>query len=152
MSYRRYAGLYWCYLDAVEPDVSNYQAVFWISNACNRARLPFEQIVLEDVLRRAVDELSDQARSKGLVLQLEIERNLPSVLGDAQQLGQALVNLVENAVKFTPSGGKVEVRVEVDKTQVVIHVSDTGIGIPVEEQQRVFEPVLSRASKRVLFT
>jgi signal transduction histidine kinase len=99
----------------------------------------FEQIVLEDVLRRAVDELSDQARSKGLDLQLELDKDLPYVLGDAQQLGQALVNLVENAVKFTPSGGKVVVRADVDKTQVVIHVSDTGVGIPSDEQQRVFE-------------
>lgn len=139
--------------DIFTEDMRNYISVIWmqlnrmyriISGILDLERVQsgtpaFEQIVLEDVLRRAVDELADQARGKGLTLRLENENNLPSVLGDAHQLGQALINLVENAVKFTPSGGDVLVRVEVDKSQVVIHVSDTGIGIPVEEQHRVFE-------------
>jgi len=99
----------------------------------------FEVCALEPVLRRVVEEMSDQAQAKGLALCLEIDEGLPSILGDSQQLAQALINLIENAIKFTPTGGAITVKAESQKKQVVVHVKDTGIGIASEEQPRVFE-------------
>jgi signal transduction histidine kinase len=101
--------------------------------------LAVEECVIEDLLGRAVVDLADQARTKGLTLELEIREKLPSVLGDAQQLNQAFANLVDNAVKFTPPGGQVCVRAQATRKLVCIDVTDTGIGIPAEDQARVFD-------------
>lgn len=63
-----------------------------------------------------------------------------AVLADADRLQQILLNLLTNAIKFTPSGGRVAVRCERAGDRVRIHVEDTGIGIPAEQAERVFEP------------
>ncbi|MBZ5741027.1 ATP-binding protein [Nocardioides mangrovi] len=61
------------------------------------------------------------------------------VLGDRAQLDRVLINLLSNAVKFTEDGGRIECRTEVRDSEAVLVVSDTGIGIPVEEQSELFE-------------
>jgi signal transduction histidine kinase len=72
------------------------------------------------------------------------------VAGDEDKLRQVLINLVDNAVKYSPDGGAVEVRVEPNSTNVSVAVSDHGLGIPIAEQQRIFgkfyrvDPQLSR--------
>ena len=58
---------------------------------------------------------------------------------DVVKLQQVLSNLLSNAVKFTPEGGRVLLKVEADKTHVVLTVTDTGVGIAAEEQELVFE-------------
>jgi signal transduction histidine kinase len=60
------------------------------------------------------------------------------VLGDAQRLGQACDNLISNAIKFTPRGGSVTVSLEVIDGKAVITVSDTGMGIPEDELDKLF--------------
>ncbi len=60
------------------------------------------------------------------------------VLGDRDMLERVVVNLVGNAVKFTPDGGQVDVRLDVDGDHASLSVSDTGIGIPADEQERLF--------------
>jgi two-component system, OmpR family, phosphate regulon sensor histidine kinase PhoR len=98
----------------------------------------FEMCALEDALGRVVLDMADQARTKGLTLRLQIQDELPAILGDAQQLGQAFTNLVDNAIKFTAEG-EVFVQAETEAEQVVVRVVDTGIGIPAHEQRRIFE-------------
>lgn len=99
----------------------------------------FENCALGDVLRRVVSELGDQAQAKGLELELAMADELPLVTGDSQQLTQALTNLVENAVKFTPAGGQVVVTAQGDEQGVMVDVADTGIGIRAEDQSKIFE-------------
>ena len=62
-----------------------------------------------------------------------------TVRGDETQLTSMFSNLVENAVKYTPVGGRVEVTAESDESEVVVRVSDTGIGIPEKSLARIFE-------------
>ena len=62
-----------------------------------------------------------------------------TVRGDETQLTSMFSNLVENAVKYTPVGGRVEVTAESDEGEVVVRVSDTGIGIPEKSLARIFE-------------
>src|ERR687897_3503392 len=62
-----------------------------------------------------------------------------TVGGDETQLTSMFSNLVENAVKYTPVGGRVEVTAESDESEVVVRVSDTGIGIPEKSLARIFE-------------
>ena len=64
---------------------------------------------------------------------------VPVVLGEAARLAQLLDNLVSNAIKFTPAGGNVVVRVRGATDLVSVEVSDTGIGIPDSERERLFE-------------
>jgi PAS domain S-box-containing protein len=72
-------------------------------------------------------------------LALEIEDDVPSVRADRNQLQQVLGNLVDNAVKYSPDGGDVRLRIERSGGSVRFSVSDTGLGIPQSEQRRIFE-------------
>jgi PAS domain S-box-containing protein len=75
----------------------------------------------------------------GVTLSIKTSKQLPPVAADEQQLRQVLVNLVENAVKYSPEGGPVEVKVTKGERGVRWAVSDEGLGIPASERRRVFE-------------
>jgi two-component system phosphate regulon sensor histidine kinase PhoR len=79
------------------------------------------------------------AERQGVSLRVEIEPRLPAVRGDEARLGQVVVNLVHNAVKFSPDGGEVVVRARAAKGEVVTSVQDHGVGVPKIAQTRVFE-------------
>jgi two-component system phosphate regulon sensor histidine kinase PhoR len=79
------------------------------------------------------------AERHGVRLRLDAPEPAPHVRGDAARLGQALLNLIHNAVKFSPPGGEVVVRVRPDRGAVTVAVVDRGPGIPVTAQPRIFE-------------
>jgi signal transduction histidine kinase len=93
---------------------------------------------LASLARDALEVARPFAEREGVSLTLDCEA-LPSVVGDPGRLGQGLDNLIHNAVKFTPNGGRVEVRLERCGDRALIEVRDTGVGIPVAEQARLFE-------------
>jgi two-component system phosphate regulon sensor histidine kinase PhoR len=74
-----------------------------------------------------------------VTFRIETPAGLPPIRGDAARLGQVVVNLVHNAVKFSPDGGEIAIRTAVDDRQVVTSVQDHGIGIPRSSRDRVFE-------------
>ena len=78
------------------------------------------------------------AESKGVALQFSMEGE-HSVLCDAQHMENALTNLLDNAVKYTPEGGRVEVGLRLEEERAWIDISDTGIGIPAADLDRIFE-------------
>jgi signal transduction histidine kinase len=80
------------------------------------------------------------AQERDVTLQFELGANPGIVLADAAQLDRALLNVLSNAVKFTPNGGRVTVTADRLGDEVVIAVSDTGVGIPLEEQANLFTP------------
>jgi two-component system phosphate regulon sensor histidine kinase PhoR len=63
----------------------------------------------------------------------------PTVLGDPDKLRQVLANLVDNAVKYSPDGGQVEIRLRRERSSCLIDVADEGLGIPADEHERIFE-------------
>jgi len=73
-------------------------------------------------------------------LDTDFETPGPPILADRERFEQILLNLLSNANRFTPAGGRIIVRVRADEDEVIIGVSDTGPGIPSEEQQHIFEP------------
>ena len=87
----------------------------------------------------AAERLRLFADRQGVDLQVETASDLPSVRGDAMRLGQVVVNLVHNAVKFSPDGGVVAVRTETWGDDVVVSVQDHGVGVPRGAQARIFE-------------
>lgn len=86
-----------------------------------------------------IARLSLQAEQAGLTLINEVDNYLPECLFDSERIGQVLTNLIENAQKATPPGGTITVSSELHETEIWIRVCDTGIGIPAEEQGKVFQ-------------
>jgi PAS domain S-box-containing protein len=78
------------------------------------------------------------ARAKSIDLGLEISAGVPAVLADRSALERAIMNLVSNAVKFTPEGGTVRLRASRDRANAVFAVSDTGMGMSAEDKDRLF--------------
>jgi signal transduction histidine kinase len=78
------------------------------------------------------------ADSRGIELSWKVER-LPKLNGDRARLAQVLDNLLSNGLKFTPSGGRVDVRLSATHGVALLEVEDTGVGIPVDEQEHLFE-------------
>ncbi|MFN8501560.1 ATP-binding protein [Kouleothrix sp.] len=83
--------------------------------------------------------LSLQAEQNGLELVNAIDMNLPECIFDSERIGQVLNNLIENAIKATPPGGTITLRSELYANEVWIRVYDTGVGIPKEEQEKIFQ-------------
>ncbi|ADW22601.1 MULTISPECIES: ATP-binding protein [Thermus] len=110
-------------------------------------RLKSERVDLKALLLQVAEEMRPLARRKGIALRLILPKREAWVYGDREWLYQAVLNVVNNAIKYTPEGGRVAVRLLVGPEQYGIAVSDTGPGIPKEEQERVFEPFY-RASTR----
>jgi PAS domain S-box-containing protein len=93
---------------------------------------------LHEVASESVDALRPTAVERGINLKLGTER-LPAVTADRDRVGQAIDNLVSNALKFTPPGGSVDVCLRSRDDVAVVEVSDTGLGMSEEDRQRVFD-------------
>jgi signal transduction histidine kinase len=92
------------------------------------------------VARSAVAVVGEKAHRLGVTLSLELPDRLPTVEGDADRLQQVVVNLLDNALKFTPAGGEVQVRASAHGGQVMLRVLDEGRGLADEEAAQAFEP------------
>jgi two-component system phosphate regulon sensor histidine kinase PhoR len=101
--------------------------------------LALKSVDIPEVLANAVARLHPQAERAGLQLDLEIAGPLPPVEGDAQQLERVVVNLVHNALKFTPAGGKIRVSAGRTEDGLTVEVEDNGAGILPEDVPRIFE-------------
>ncbi len=86
-------------------------------------------VALGHVVERALSMTRDSAMANGLCLDVDVAADLPAAEGDERRLLQVMLNLLSNAVKFTPEGGTVAIKAEVDAETVTIRVTDTGIGI-----------------------
>ncbi|WP_439598900.1 PAS-domain containing protein [Falsiroseomonas sp.] len=105
-----------------------------------RLELNETPVALGPLLQGAGDAVAEAARQAGLTLTLEVPPGLPRLRSDAGRLHQLLVNLLSNAAKFTPSGGRITLSAKVTAEGLAIRVADTGIGIAPEDRERVFEP------------
>lgn len=103
-----------------------------------RVELDRDDADIAEIARRVVEDLAAQAESAGVTLEMGGGQRVMAVV-DAQRMRQVLDNLIQNALKFTPSGGRVDVSVRQAGPRAEIVVRDNGIGIPPEECERVFE-------------
>ena len=97
-----------------------------------------DQIKLDELLHQVTEEVSPLATSKEVAVLVEAAPG--SITGSRELLRRALFNLVENAVKYGPAGGQVQLHAELDGTDAIITVTDQGPGIPPELRERIFEP------------
>ncbi len=91
------------------------------------------------VLTDAVEEVHPVAEAKGHTIRFNLATDLPLLEFDVEMIRRVLINLLENAIKYTPSGGSIDVSARREADKVVVSVRDTGPGIPAHEQSRVFE-------------
>ena len=94
---------------------------------------------LTSLIAEVVKERQEDAARAGLTVQVSIEPDLPSLPGDPYQLAQAFDCLLENAIKFTPSGGHIKVHAYTESGWICYSVSDTGIGIPEDKLTELFD-------------
>ena len=109
-------------------------------------RLDLQRVELVDVIRTAVDSVEPTAHGKGVRIETILDPHRGVVSGDPGRLQQVVWNLISNAVKFTPKGGKVQVLLERVNSHIEITVSDTGIGIPLDFLPHVFDRFSQRDS------
>jgi CheY-like chemotaxis protein/two-component sensor histidine kinase len=108
--------------------------------AAGKVRLERSDIDLLSVVRPAIDSIMPMAKEKRVDIKTSLAENIGTIYADADRLGQVVNNLLTNAVKFTPSGGRVEVGLSKRDTAVELVVSDTGQGIEPEFLPRIFAP------------
>ena len=101
--------------------------------------LSTRRVDLADILQAAVDVSRPAAAAKGVQLNLELKEAPLWMVGDGDRLRQVVINVVSNAVKFTPAGGRVQVRAQRVDDRLELRVLDTGIGIAPELLPRIFE-------------
>jgi signal transduction histidine kinase len=99
-----------------------------------------ERVSLKELIEAMVDELNLLTETKQQVIELDLPENLPEIETDRRKFNLILSNLLSNASKFTPEGGKIRVEGRVEEGEVVVSVRDTGLGIPAKERGRIFAP------------
>jgi len=103
-------------------------------------RLCWAEIDLMAVARSAAAVAEEKARRRGVTLTSDLPQALPAVQGDAERLQRVVINLLDNALKFTLAGGTVRLRVAAGKDEILLTVTDDGRGVTAEEAARAFEP------------
>lgn len=100
-------------------------------------------------LMSSMDRLRPLAESKGVTLEVSVAPGTPDLIGDASHLGQVLRNLAHNAIKFTPSGGRITISASPGGAgQVVLSCRDTGVGITPADLPRIYERFWKADSSR----
>ena len=132
------------YLGIVEQETHKLEAI--IGDLLDLARLEgggdtlrVEAVAVEDLFKRVADRHQPVLRDRNITLTVDIAAGTPRIRGDAARLEQALQNVAANAIRHTPSGGRIALFASRDGESVCIRVRDTGPGIPPEHLPRVFD-------------
>ena len=96
---------------------------------------------IDAIIMQVFSRLKKQARKKKIILDMQIPSDCPKILADERKLSQVVLNLIDNAIKYTPEGGKGKVTIASQNkgSYIQINISDTGIGIPEKDLPRIFE-------------
>ena len=111
-----------------------------------------ENLDLAEILQRTVELMQPQIQDKNIVLHVKIEDHLPLIIGNKSSVEAMFINLINNAIKYTPSEGQVSVEMSENAQNVQIEVSDTGIGVENEDIPRIFDKfyrVRSESTKNI---
>jgi two-component system phosphate regulon sensor histidine kinase PhoR len=104
-----------------------------------RARLDLLPISAAEAAAQAVGVVRPASEARGQTLEVDVPADLPAIRADRDRLAQVLINLLDNAIKFTPEGGRIRIEARADGDRLEIAVRDSGPGIPQEDLGRIFE-------------
>lgn len=104
-----------------------------------RLELEIRPVPVEALVNGCVETARLKAEAKGIEIHVETQKGAPAIRGDGVQLGEVLQNLLDNAVQYTPAGGRIEVISCANGQNVVFTVADTGMGVPEADLERIFE-------------
>jgi signal transduction histidine kinase len=131
------------FLDAIDRNTARLtrlldDLLFLVRADAGRLDLKRERLDVAALVRECVNSAAPAAEQSEIVLETEIDEPLP-VDADASRISQVIDNLLSNAIKYTPSGGRVSVVARESDGAVLLEVADSGIGIPQDEQEHLFE-------------
>jgi two-component system sensor histidine kinase ResE len=106
---------------------------------------PVNMLALLNAIR---EKFTPQSQRAGVEIRVEVPANLPILTADGDRLAQVFTNLVDNALKFTPNGGVISLNASVINGEILVSVSDTGVGIPAEAQAHIFDRFYQADSSR----
>ncbi len=111
-------------------------------SAAGSDRLRLEKVLtnIGDLLKSSLKDQGSQAEAKSILLELVADNDVPEILVDPYQIRRVFANLLDNAIKFSPPGGRVEARLSFTGHQVAVEVSDEGLGIQTSEIRKLFKP------------
>ncbi len=101
------------------------------------------------VVTSTVEMYMDQALDKNITLTIQAEPNLPLLSGSREHLERMVANLISNAVRYTPDGGSIKVKLAARDNEIALSVADSGIGIPEKDLPRVFEEFYRASNARI---
>jgi signal transduction histidine kinase/CheY-like chemotaxis protein len=104
-----------------------------------QAQLDIEEIDLREVVQEAILDTKDMAREKSLNIGVNVPVDYPTLMTDRKKLDLIVMNLLSNAIKYTPEEGHISIEARHDDERAVITISDSGIGIPPEERDKIFD-------------
>ncbi len=104
-----------------------------------RLELETRPVNVAALVNSCVEIARFKAEAKGLHIAVDLPEGLPPIRGDSSQLGEVLQNLIDNALQYTPAGGRIDVSAYWNGHEVIFMVADTGIGIPEADLERIFE-------------
>jgi two-component system phosphate regulon sensor histidine kinase PhoR len=104
-----------------------------------KTHLNLELVNLNQEIQGVFRHLSPQAERKSVNLVLTLKDDLHLILADRERLQQVIINMVHNAIKFTPARGKITIQTDATDNSVTVHISDTGIGISKDDLPHIFE-------------
>ena len=127
-------------IDREAERLSGIVSQILLTGQLDAGRLPFEDERFDPVaLTKSVVDSAELHLPSGIELRVQAKDDIPLVAGDENQLRQVIANLVDNAIKYSPQGGDVELRLNRNGQFARIEVVDCGLGIPSDEQDRIFE-------------
>jgi signal transduction histidine kinase/methyl-accepting chemotaxis protein len=104
-----------------------------------KAFLRVSTVQVQDILGKTVADFRSMAELEGHTMNADLPDDLPSIQGDAEKIDLVFSNLLSNAIKFTPHNGRIEVAAQDYGESILITVCDNGVGVAVEDQERIFE-------------
>jgi signal transduction histidine kinase len=104
-----------------------------------RAQLVMELVIISQLLEECTEIIQGEVREKNQIFTLDINNGIPPIEADREKLKQVILNLFNNAVKYTPPGGKIDVNLSANDYEEIIKITDTGIGIPTDSLPFIFD-------------
>lgn len=131
-------------IDTIKEDVERLSLL--VNNLLKISRIEsdksifnFEYSSIKNIISESIKTFYEQAENKGILLNCEIEDNLPAVYVDSEKITWVINNLLSNAIKFTMHMGRIDIKAYKNEDKIYVSVKDTGIGIPKEYLEKIFD-------------